>query len=214
MRITKKFTGACCLGRRAYHLRDRPRASSAEVEMANLELLHLEQRFRLRVEHEQTGLPLPPQHYQLLASQPPPPHQAAVVSPAELLPSLFSYQQHQHQHQQQGSVAAAAIPTVVNANNNPWLQQQNSTIPPNLASLVPGLTGNIPNVAAFPGFNLNTMAEQLLLQQNPNERLVHKYFLFFYFVLFWILKLIVHQTSLSQQQQLPIFHFFFQSTCR
>lgn len=58
MRITKKFTGACCLGRRVYHLRDRPRASPAELEMAKAERDHLEQRFRMRVEHEQSGLPL------------------------------------------------------------------------------------------------------------------------------------------------------------
>mmetsp|Transcript_63849 Transcript_63849/g.71464 ORF Transcript_63849/g.71464 Transcript_63849/m.71464 type:complete len:743 (-) Transcript_63849:1802-4030(-) len=154
MRITKKFTGACCLGRRAYHLRDRPRASSAEVEMANFELLHLERRFWLRVEHEQTGLPLPPWH-ELLASQPPPP--AALVS-ADVLPSLFSLQQ-------QG----AATP-VVNANNIPWIQH-NSAIPPKLASLVP----------SYPAFNLNIQsnantsslplaaAGQLLLG-NSNER--------------------------------------------
>jgi hypothetical protein len=56
MRITKKFTGACCLGR--HHLRDRPRASSAEVEMAKAEINHLEQRFRTRIEQEQSGEPL------------------------------------------------------------------------------------------------------------------------------------------------------------
>jgi hypothetical protein len=58
MRITKKFIGACCLGRRVYHLRDRPRASSAEVEMAKAEIKHLEQRFRMRIEQEQSGVPL------------------------------------------------------------------------------------------------------------------------------------------------------------
>lgn len=58
MRITKKFTGACCLGRRVYHLRDRPRATPTELEMAKAERDHLERRFRLRIEHEQSGLPL------------------------------------------------------------------------------------------------------------------------------------------------------------
>ena len=67
MRITKKFTGACCLGRRVYHLRDRPRASPAEIEMARIELDHLEKRFRLRVEHDQSGLPLPPRQDILMA---------------------------------------------------------------------------------------------------------------------------------------------------
>lgn len=58
MRITKKFTGACCLGRRVYHLRDRPRASQAELEVAQAERDHLEQRFRVRLEHEVSGLPI------------------------------------------------------------------------------------------------------------------------------------------------------------
>lgn len=171
MRITKKFTGACCLGRRAYHLRDRPRASSAEVEMANYELLHLEQRFRLRVEHEQTGLPLPPRH-ELLPSQPPP-RPTPIIS-ADVLPSLFSLQQ----QQRQGSETPA-----VNANKNPWIQQNSTTLHPTLASLLPGLTGNIANVT-LPGLNLNnahaanispslplsSVAQQLLLQQKSNER--------------------------------------------
>lgn len=69
MRITKKFTGACCLGRRVYHLRDRPRATPAELEMAKAERDHLEQRFRLRIEHEQSGLPLS-RRRDMLASQP------------------------------------------------------------------------------------------------------------------------------------------------
>ena len=69
MRITKKFTGACCLGRRVYHLRDRPQASPAEVTMAKAERDHLEQRFRLRVEHDQTGLPLA-RRQELLVAQP------------------------------------------------------------------------------------------------------------------------------------------------
>lgn len=58
MRITKKFTGACGLTRRVYHLHDRRNASPADVERAKAELNHLEQRFRMRVEQEQSGLPL------------------------------------------------------------------------------------------------------------------------------------------------------------
>jgi hypothetical protein len=47
MRITKKFTGACCLGKRVYNLRDRPQAShGVETEMAKAEVDHLEKRFR------------------------------------------------------------------------------------------------------------------------------------------------------------------------
>jgi len=153
MRITKKFTGACCLGRRAYHLRDRPRASPAEIEMATFELFHLEQRFRLRVEHEQTGLPLPPRHA-LLASQP--------TSAAAVVPSLFILQQ--------------GTPTV--KSTNPWIQ--NPVIPsPAHPSLLPGLTGIIPNATVSSAkanlldlqnsSSLLLAAGQLLLQ-NPNER--------------------------------------------
>lgn len=60
MRITKKYAGASCLGKRVYHLCDRAPATVTDVEVAKAELASLEQRFRLRVEHGQTGLPLPP----------------------------------------------------------------------------------------------------------------------------------------------------------
>jgi len=60
MRITKKFAGASCLGKRVYHLCDRTQATVTDVEMAKGELARLEHRFRLRVEHGQTGVPLPP----------------------------------------------------------------------------------------------------------------------------------------------------------
>lgn len=69
MRITKKFTGACCLGRRVYHLRDRPRASQAELEMAQAERDHLEQRFKIRIEQIMSGLPLS-RRSDLILSQP------------------------------------------------------------------------------------------------------------------------------------------------
>lgn len=60
MRITKKFAGASCLGKRVYHLCDRTQATVTDVEMAKAELSRLEHRFRLRVEHGQNGIPLPP----------------------------------------------------------------------------------------------------------------------------------------------------------
>lgn len=62
MRITKKYAGASCLGKRVYHLCDRAPATASDVEVAKAELAHLEQRFRMRVEHGQTGLPLPPRN--------------------------------------------------------------------------------------------------------------------------------------------------------
>ena len=70
MRITKKFTGACCLGRRVYNSRDRPQASHAETEMAKAEMDHLEKRFRMRVENDQSGVPLARRQEMLLAERP------------------------------------------------------------------------------------------------------------------------------------------------
>lgn len=60
MRITKKFAGASCLGKRIYHLCERSQITINDIEIARIELAQLEQRFRLRVEHGQSGLPLPP----------------------------------------------------------------------------------------------------------------------------------------------------------
>lgn len=51
MRITKKFSGASCLGKRVYNLCDRSQVSSRDLELAKLELVSLERRFRLRIEH-------------------------------------------------------------------------------------------------------------------------------------------------------------------
>jgi hypothetical protein len=70
MRITKKFTGACCLGKRVYNLRDRPMPSHVEIEMAKAEMNHLEKRFRMRVEHDQSGVPLARRQEMLLAERP------------------------------------------------------------------------------------------------------------------------------------------------
>jgi hypothetical protein len=50
MRITKKYAGASCLGRRVYHFRDRVHPTIAEIQVAKAELDHLEQRFHSRIE--------------------------------------------------------------------------------------------------------------------------------------------------------------------
>ena len=60
MRITKKYAGAACLGRRAQHFRDRAQPMVAEIQLARAELDHLERRFRMRVEEGHSSLPLPP----------------------------------------------------------------------------------------------------------------------------------------------------------
>jgi hypothetical protein len=51
MRITKKYAGASCLGKRIHHLCESPRFSPQEIEMAKLEIDRLEERFRMRLVH-------------------------------------------------------------------------------------------------------------------------------------------------------------------
>lgn len=58
MRITKKYAGASCLGKRIYHLCESTRFARHEVEMAKVEVERLEQRFKLRLE-QGAGVPLP-----------------------------------------------------------------------------------------------------------------------------------------------------------
>lgn len=164
MRITKKFTGACCLGRRAYHLRDRPRASAAEMEVARLELQHLEQRFRLRVEHEQSGLPLPPRH-EILAAQPPIPPSNMSSIPS-LLASLGAPAPNPWTLNATPSPAMVAPPAVAPTSNNPFAA----------AAVAMGAAGGnqfnfplpTPSIAALVSSNL-PLASQLLLQAT-NER--------------------------------------------
>lgn len=61
MRITKKYAGASCLGRRVHQFRDRPNPTVAEIQLAKAELDHLEQRFRMRVEEGFSSMPMNPQ---------------------------------------------------------------------------------------------------------------------------------------------------------
>ena len=169
MRITKKFTGACCLGRRAYHLRDRPRASLADIEMARLEIQHLEHRFRLRVEHEQSGSQLPPRHELLAAAQPP---SVAAGTHASAIPSSFF-----------SSLQLTGAPSVMAS--SPWLQQNPApTVAATAANFsAPGsLVNGFAGLNRFPGISLpgafqNTAtlplvaaAGQMFLQNSLAER--------------------------------------------
>jgi hypothetical protein len=67
MRITKKYAGASCLGRRVFHFRDRAQPTIAEIHLAKSELDHLEQRFRMRVEEGHSGIPMPPHPNMMMA---------------------------------------------------------------------------------------------------------------------------------------------------
>ena len=52
MRITKKFTGASCLGKRVFHSRKHTDATLADMQTAQHELNCLEARFHSRLEHD------------------------------------------------------------------------------------------------------------------------------------------------------------------
>jgi hypothetical protein len=49
MRITKKYAGAACLGKRIHHLCESPSFTPQEIEMAKAEIERLEERFRTRL---------------------------------------------------------------------------------------------------------------------------------------------------------------------
>jgi hypothetical protein len=59
MRVTKKYAGASCLGRRVYHFHNRPQPTVAQIQLAGAELDLLEQRFRQRVEEGRSGISNP-----------------------------------------------------------------------------------------------------------------------------------------------------------
>jgi hypothetical protein len=135
MRITKKFTGACCLGRRVYHLRDRPQATHGEVAIAQAELSHLEQRFRLRVEHDHSGLQLGRRQGIVLAQ--PPSHNLGGLG------SLFPL----HNAAAPASATTAAAAVVASS----WLQNYaalsgKASLPLNLA----GIQNLVPAMAPAP----------------------------------------------------------------
>lgn len=52
MRITKKYAGASCLGRRVYQFQNRVQPTVADIQVAKSELDHLEHRFRARAAGE------------------------------------------------------------------------------------------------------------------------------------------------------------------
>lgn len=49
MRVTKKYAGAACLGKRIHRLFDIPQFTPEEINMAKLEIDRLEERFRMRL---------------------------------------------------------------------------------------------------------------------------------------------------------------------
>jgi hypothetical protein len=111
MRITKKYAGASCLGRRVYHHRDRishQPPTVPEVQVARMELDVLENRFRARVEGGDGPLEDPNTVLSLSAL----PSGQDFLSQTMNLLAQQQQQQHQQlqqqQHQQQQQAASAA----------------------------------------------------------------------------------------------------------
>jgi hypothetical protein len=122
MRITKKFTGACCLGRRVYQLRERPRASPVEIEMAKAEREHLEHRFRMRVEHEQSGLPSSRRQEMLLAQ---PQNGIGVLYPMQNLSSGSTISPLLQNFRSAGLPTSPPIPLAMSGNQGMQAAQSN-----------------------------------------------------------------------------------------
>mmetsp|Transcript_13535 Transcript_13535/g.19972 ORF Transcript_13535/g.19972 Transcript_13535/m.19972 type:complete len:743 (-) Transcript_13535:13-2241(-) len=116
MRITKKFAGASCLGKRVYHLCDRSQATITDIEMAKQELGGLEHRFRLRVEHGQSGVPLHPRNHVV----------SSLPSPAT---QIYTTQT----PQEPAAVAAS------------WLQSIATTMSGQASGMTPTIPGQVPS---------------------------------------------------------------------
>ena len=149
MRITKKYAGASCLGRRVHQFRDRPSPTVAEIQLAKAELDHLEQRFRMRVEEGYSSMPMNPQPdimfslaqqanqflMNSMGTAPPPPPAA----PQSILPPwLFALSQQ--------AASPPAPPGLHTANG---LSEQAKVLA-NLANLGASLPWLLPNAATNP----------------------------------------------------------------
>jgi len=146
MRITKKYAGSSCLGRRVHQFRDRPTPTIAEIHLAKAELDHLEQRFRMRVEEGYSSFPLSP-------------------SPD----TMFSLPQQANQFllNSGGGVSTApstGIPSwLFGLGLNLHPQQQQPPAPTSAPGPTPGLDGQFDQAEAFPGLaQLSAMLPWLL----------------------------------------------------
>lgn len=164
MRITKKYAGASCLGRRVYHFRDRVHPTVAEIQVAKAELDHLEQRFRMRIEGGTSSTPVssPTDIVQSLAQQ------VAVSNPLQtqnalqaLLLGLAASQQ----------PATSAFPSPAPSSSAPL---GSSSLPFNLQALLQtagngaAATAPPPAVPVAPAPNMNAAVAQLLLPKSSS----------------------------------------------
>jgi len=143
MRVTKKYAGASCLGRRVYHFRDRMHPTISEIQLAKQELDHLEHRFRMRIERGHASPPpqpraLPPavapSHNMMPmatgSSMPQPPQLQSAAAFQQLLLNLTAAQSNPK------PLSATSQPQVA-APATPWVQP--SAAPPSspVAAAVP-----------------------------------------------------------------------------
>jgi hypothetical protein len=149
MRITKKYAGASCLGRRVYQFRDRVHPTITEIQVAKVELDHLEQRFRLRIEGG---------------------HPIAVTSSLSSIPSMEPIQQPQSQvpngvTNNNNTVPLSSItatPTLFQNQNNilqtmllglSALQQQNTSLQQTSPPTTTNMTVPAPNPVSSSSFS-------------------------------------------------------------
>lgn len=156
MRITKKFAGASCLGRRVFHLRNRPQPSYEEIQMAKAELDRLEQRFRLRVEHGYGGMPLTsgmvlkfaapaepvPQPSAMMAQQMPIPPPGFVPAPNAALATTAATTFLQN-------FAAAAAAAAAAGNGNSPVNSQGGTPAPTFPFPMPSAVASAPTAQSL-----------------------------------------------------------------
>jgi len=136
MRITKKFAGASCLGKYMGGLmgasgsaaNQRPPMTSVDVDSAKAELLQLEHRFRMRVEHGQSGcLGAAAQAHAIAAAQ--------AVEQAAAYRTMTQSAPQQQQHASGVHINASNLGKSSNNANmtcnasHPHLQQQSFPIP-------------------------------------------------------------------------------------
>lgn len=141
MRITKKYAGAACLGKRIHHLCESPKFTPQEIQMAKMEIERLEERFRTRLVLG-AGANLPPLH-------PVPVIHGSTLSTANYEDSTASY------GSQPQPAPESFQPSLGNAiGSNEQSHAMPSESNNSMVALIQSLTGN-PQLASSLSNNLN-----------------------------------------------------------
>ena len=181
MRITKKYAGTACLGKRIHHWCETRKFTPQEIAMAQLEIQQLEERFRTRLILGEEAT-LPPLYSA-------PSINGNSTNLKDRVSNSFGLQQYSSKTDPQsilnslGMLAALNQQTqVLNPSNNPAFVQNLTNSPsvianfansPNISSLLTSLTqsGTVPQSTSAPpapaSFNLTL--EQLLQHANVSS---------------------------------------------